>query len=264
MFCRVVAFGYACKSVLMGFKGAPLKNLCLGSPLILLCLLLTSSDAFAFKLSPITASLDLSKGQSSMKFVVQNPSEELVAIEITMHQRSMNLNGDDELTEDEDSFVVYPSQMILKPNDQRSIKVQWAGASKPKKELAYRLIAEQLPINVNSKKKSGVNVSVLLKYVASVYVDPGKTEPNVMVQDFSVQGGELAITLENSGSKHLVMADAILSLQGLVSGVLQGEQLSSINGQNILADTRRHFSLPLSPNIKPELVKDVVLEFSKR
>ena len=63
-----------------------------------------------------------------------------------------------------DDFIVYPPQLIVPPGTQQVIRVTWIGEPEPPIELAYRLIAEQLPINLSqvnyTDQSSGASANV--------------------------------------------------------------------------------------------------------
>lgn len=224
-----------------------LKNF-LANGMLLIILSLLSSHSAGFKLTPISSSIELTKNVTSTKFVVENPSDQMIAIELTMHKRGMLADGSDVLIEDEDNFVVYPSQLILKPNDQRTIKVQWVGETSVDTELPFRLIAEQLPINVNEPSKAEVNVNILIKYVASIYVNPANTKAIVSVasHEYDEDSKTLSLSLKNTGTKHKVTEGLSLELLGNSKQVLHhiaGDDLPLLQGQNILPGVTRTFEL---------------------
>ena len=228
---------------------AGLFSLCLG---FLLCL--APLPAAAFRFIPFTADFDPSGPGANQTFRVENNSDAQIAVEVTVFRRLMNLDGSDELTEAEDDFVVFPTQIVLEPERSQIVRVQWIGNPEPEQELAYRIIAEQLPVDLEPSEGSGGSVRILVRYVGSIYVRPAGARADVVLQGAAAEeaGGErqLSVTLHNRGQAHAILRNLSLSLEGEANGAaavalaLGAEQLGGMNGENVLAGHKRRFLLP--------------------
>ena len=95
---------------------AGLFPLCIG---LLLCLAPFPAEAFRF--IPFTAEFDPSGTGANQTFRVENNSADRIAVEISVFRRQMNLDGSDELTEAEDDFVVFPTQIVLEPKQSQIV-----------------------------------------------------------------------------------------------------------------------------------------------
>ena len=218
-----------------------------------LCVLawLPPGEADAFRFMPFTVEFAPTGPEANQSFRVENNSDEPIAVEISMFKREMNVDGTDRLTEAEDDFVVFPAQIVLEPRETQAIRVQWTGEAQPERELAYRIIAEQLPIDLDPAVPNAGNMRILVRYVGSIYVRPSGVEDDVVVA--AVQEGEqpdgrrLAVTFENRGNAHAILRNLRLELRSRSQPdtrvELGPERLQGFAGENILAQHKRRFVL---------------------
>ncbi|WP_207476684.1 fimbrial biogenesis chaperone [Arenibaculum pallidiluteum] len=202
--------------------------------------------AQAFRLVPIEIEFAPSGRGATQIVRVENDRSDPAAIEIRMMGREMTADGEDRLTPADDSFVVHPAQIVLMPGQGQSVRVQWAGPSAPDRELPFRLVAEQLPVDLGAAPPQGGQVRLLVRYVASVYVAPQGARPDVQVaRANSAPGGMLELVLVNRGTAHRILREPVLTVSGGGRSVtLQGEALKGLGGENILAGVERRFLLP--------------------
>lgn len=203
-----------------------------------ICLLSFSSPVYAFKLEPMSSTIDLASGEVHANFTIENDTTLPLPIQIQLHQRAMNEEGSDILTPVTD-LKAFPDQLIIPPEQKRSIRVMWSGdKTKLNSELSYRFIAEQLPVNLE-KKNSTTGIKMLLKYVAALYVTPKSAETKIKC-DFLQE----ALSCTNSGNKHQILNFKKIKLEGKNIGYsLSNEELKKISGENVLANSKRTFKL---------------------
>jgi P pilus assembly protein, chaperone PapD len=193
--------------------------------------------------------------QSIASFRLTNDAAQQIAISIKAMTRSIDENGN-EINEPADKdFTIFPTRVVVQPNSFQNIKVQYKGNSKLTKEVAYRIIAEQVPIDFVQPQSSGVKV--LFRYIAALYVAPSNVKEMLSVSkvEYAEQDGKkgFLVTLTNSGTRHALINDPVLKIGGgpSVSVTLTEDQVKAIQGQNLLAGNVRHFFIPydnVSPN----------------
>lgn len=225
-----------------------------------------SFSVLAFKFSPMSQTLIPGKDKNSI-FVIENDSNEPIAIQMSVAKRLMDINGKEVQTEEKEALTLYPDQLIVPPGEKRSVKVTWNGADKSKllSEEAYRVIAEQLPIDIAKTKKKGANIKVLLRYVAAFYVSSDDFESAVTMKSVETTKDEVRFTLENSGKAHQVLTKLTLSFKSGDKMIeIPSESLRGMAGENILANSKRVFSFP-NKDIFKEIKSDqkMVLNFEK-
>ncbi len=209
-------------------------------------LLLAPVPAHAFRLVPIEMEFEPSGRGATQIFRLENENRDPVAVEVKVMARAQDPDGQDVLTEAGDDWVVFPEQVILEPGQNQSVRVQWVGNAAPPVELAYRLIAEQLPVDIGKAPPQGGQVRLLVRYVASLYVMPQGVRPSVgIVSAGKAADGRLELVVRNSGTSRQILREPTLTLQGGGKTVtLAADQLEGLAGENLLAGTTRRFLLP--------------------
>lgn len=204
-----------------------------------------SVNSYAFKFSPMSASIGVKADNNSSLFYIENDSSQPIAIQASLAKREMDINGVESNSKIGNELSLYPTQLIIPAQEKRSIKVFWTGSSVPTKELAYRLIAEQLPIELEKNKSKKASIKVLLKYVAALYVESESFNSDISIKEVKEQGKKIQIVILNAGKKHQVLSNLSLLFTDDRSNkkiIFKADELKGMSGENILADSRRVFS----------------------
>lgn len=237
--------------------------------LAVLFVLLSPPAAHAFRLVPIKAELAPSGRGATKAFRVENESDEPIAVQISMLAREMEIDGTEMNRSADDDFLVYPAQILLQPGQVQTVRVKWVGDAEPEKELAYRILAEQLPVNLKKEQPTGAQINLVIRYLGSIYIVPKGAKPDVVfdsAETETTEDGErhLAITLHNRGGAHVVLRNLNLTLRtGGKTVQLGPDELPGMVGQNLLAEHKRTFLIP-RPDDLPEGPVEVELEYRRR
>jgi len=223
----------------------------LGSALLLASAVFPAS---AFQLRPMSREFTPSGNGSTQSYDIVNDSTEPLAVEMSMFSRQMDVDGVETQTKADDDFLIYPSQIVLKPGETQTVRVTWLGNPQPATELAYRLAAAQVPIELGSPDTNQTTatgaVKVLLRYLGSVYIHPENTAPKVVldsvVPQTNANGTGLEITLNNQGNARAFLKDFRLHLVSSTGTPMEvtPEQLKDISNTTILAGHQRRYFLP--------------------
>lgn len=212
----------------------------------------------------MSTSIGVKEKTNAALFYLENDSDQPIAVTAVVFKREMNAEGVEKNEKIENEMTVYPSQLIIPPNEKRSVKVTWVGKVAPIKEEAYRLVAEQLPIELDKNKKKKASIKVLLRYVAALYVEPEGVSSNVNLKKLEVDDKNITLILENTGKKHQVLADLSLKFSGKKDILLQGDELKGMTGENILAENERIFRFAKTGKFKDVQSTDKVkISFDK-
>lgn len=215
----------------------------------LLAILLLFPFIFSFKFNPMSQEIELESGKKSVQFIAENETAENMAIEFSVKERKMDELGKEDLP-DTKSISVFPPQLIIPPKEKRTIRVNWNGPMHIEKELPFRVIAEQLPLNVDAKKKAS-GIQMLMRYMAALYVIPKGVESKLETTIRSSKVGELILSVKNTGKKHQILSKPTLVLSK--SGkkwILKENDLKPLTGENVLAGSERIFILK-APDVYP-------------
>lgn len=231
----------------------------------------------AFTLQPISQEFSTSGAESSRVFQVHNPGSQPVAMRLEMLQRLVDEDGTETNPSARQSFAVFPTQFVLEPGQRRNIRVRYTGPENLEREQSFRLLAEQLPVDLTGSDQdtqSGTasssgrpgqgSIQIMFRYLASVFVVPpnaAEPEPSVsLLERVSGDDSGLLLRFENTGGRHVILRDLELEL-GLENGArerIASDRLPGIQGENLLAGSSRTHFLPLAAELVDQ-VRDVGL-----
>lgn len=227
-------------------------------------------EADAFRFSPFRAKFEPSGDGANQLFTVENNTDKPTSVQIRITTREVDVDGGEKNVDVEKDFVIYPAQLVLNPHASRSVRVQWVGDPNLKEEKAYRIIAEQLPVNLDKDRPKGSAVKVLVTYRGALFVTPPGLAHNV-THDFSGAARDAAgkklleIVLHNRGSQHALLRNLKLDIkddQGNTVTLAGDHQLKGVTGEGILAKHRRRFLIPWPKELAGRL-KRVDFTFDK-
>lgn len=246
-----------------------------GLSLILLTSLFCSKNAFAaFDFSPIIATFAPSGQGATVSFTVTNSDSVKIPVQVSIVPREPNIKGEETYKESEkmdEMFRIFPNQLVLNPKESRTIRVTWIGSPKTKVEIPFRIIAEELPVDVDDPNKvytkAVAKIGLATRYIGSLYVTPNGVKPEVIVEAKKAEGTsqDLVIDITNKGGAHQVLKQPVVKLQSISGGkevVLTSEEVSKFVNQNILPGRQRRFTMAWPKNLPPGPVK-VKLELAK-
>lgn len=239
--------------------------------LFLSAILFYQQGQAAFDFSPITYSLQSSGPGASASFTVTNLGESKTPVQVNIVPRNPDLDGKEDYKESkeiDDQFRIYPAQIILKPNEQRTIRVTWVGNPKIDTELSYRIIAEEFPIDVDDPNKvytkAVAKVGFATRYIGSLYVTPvgAKADLKIEASAKTDKTTELILDVENKGTLHQVLKSPKLLIEELKTNKkieVSGNDMLKLQNQNILAGKKRRFVLPWPKDVTVGPIKVVIL-----
>ncbi len=210
--------------------------------------LLASLSSQALQMNPLSLVLKPSGGGAKQSVTISNESNKPIAVQFSVTTRQQINNKEVRKPADKD-FMIYPPQAIIPANSTQKVRVEWLGAGNLSRELAYRLIAEQVYVSLEEENTTGVKM--LMTLVGALYVQPNGTKSNLIVKGVQRQGNKLAVTVANTGNKHQLMRFATLILRnGAQTIQLKGNQILGLEGNNVLGGSTKRFFIPLPKNFK--------------
>lgn len=194
---------------------------------------------------------------TSQIFSVTNKFTKDIGVELKIYKRRTNSKGE-EIREDAEDFLIFPRQIKLSPGQRKAVRISWTGPAAVKKEIAYRLVLEQLPIDFSRKDKDTqkIDIDFLLKYVASLYVVPEQAKSEIILEKPAKRQGRFYFSLKNVGTKHLVISKIAMSLEGR-DFALKESSLREILGKNLLVGSSLEFSVPWPSELRTQDLRRV-------
>ena len=215
-------------------------------------------SAAALSLEPLSHTFGVTAEERVRTFQVTNTQDQRISVRIRMLGRDLLPDGRELREEAADDWLVFPRQMTLEPGTTQAVRVQYRGNGEIQTELAYRIIAEQLPVDFSGgQRSSGINV--LFRYEGSVYVAPPGARPELVLTTAETQRdnetGQVLVRFENRGTAHGILNDLSLELElrntdGEVLDELtvSEEELPVLGGANLLAGRSLEERVDLPPS----------------
>lgn len=198
---------------------------------------------FSFTFSPMSQSIDLSQSRRGAQFLIENEGTSNIAVELSVKEREMDENGVEKLL-DTKEVTVFPPQIIIPPKEKRTIRVNYNSKNIPDKEQNFRVIAEQLPLNVDEKKRDQAGIKLLMRYVAALYATPGEAKSDVKVISHESDGQFLTLVLENRGRKHQLLTNPVIKyLHNGKKHEVKAHAFKGFAGENVLNGQKRTFKI---------------------
>ena len=184
--------------------------------LIFAAIIMTFFNAEALTVVPFVHSFDpKDNNERTFQYYIGNKTSDFLAFEISVFRRKLDRKGRDILERDKESFMLMPSQVIIPPHSQRSIKAKWRGNEEfrqnPEKEQAFRVVMTQFPVNLNKeKKRKRASIQVVYEIKASLYATPKGAKPDLKL---AYENAKI-IALKNDGNRRAELKKSNLMIQG--------------------------------------------------
>ena len=198
------------------------------------------AGAGTFGVSPVR--LEMSGSVRTGLIMVTNNDDEMMRFQIEASLWTHDEEGKDIYSRTTDLHF-YPRILNIKPGQSKVIR---AGAKVPaiKKEKTYRIFIRELPKeNIPSE---AAQVTVYMRFGVPVFVKPPNIVNGGKISTISLQGGDLSMSVENSGNVHFKIGK--ININGLSA---DGAPVfsNSINGWYVLEGGSRTFKTTLQPDL---------------
>lgn len=215
-----------------------------------------STAQAGFDFAPIIATLTPSGQSATASFVVTNMETTKLAVQITIVPREPDVNGKEEYKESEktdEMFRIFPNQIVLEPKAVRTVRVSYIGTPTIGSELAFRIIAEELPVDLDDPKKvytkAMAKITLATRYIGSLYVSPKSAKAEIVAEakPSKEDPTKMVLSINNKGSLHQVYKKPSLKVLSTTNGkefIFPDAQLVPLTSQNVLAGRTRVYNLP--------------------
>lgn len=218
----------------------------------------------AYKLEPISRVFAPTGSNATQSFEIINDGSERVALTVSV----LTLERDEAYIETnrdaEDDFLVYPAQIVLSPGKRQTLRVTWLGNAKPARELTYRLVVKQVPIELLDPKAKPSpelegRVRVMLAYRGTLFIRPPKALPSIAVEARSESNNALVLTLVNHGTAVGLVKSCAVTLQPAKGPSIEvpANALGVMRNHRVLAGGRRRYLLAWPAGLSPQPLKAI-------
>ncbi|WP_019458284.1 molecular chaperone [Acinetobacter sp. GG2] len=200
----------------------------------LLISLCSTISAATIRLSPVT--VEILSHQKASSISLYNQSNESADLQIRIFEWTQNA-GQDQLIPTDD-IAISPPFLKLKPNDSYNLRVVRIKPEPISGEKTYRIILDELPKPIDSRKASqGVNV--LLRSSLPVFV-VNKDAITQLNWKIDAKQNDTSLNISNIGNRHALLND--LNLVDNTENKSYPIKVNTINGY-ILAGQARSYSV---------------------
>jgi len=181
-----------------------------------------------------------------------NQNNKPVAVELAVHRRVLDEQGiEDQNSPESNQLVVYPSEAVVFPGEPVKVQISWAGNSKPDRDMAFTLVASEVPLNLNkgtdNPSEVNANISTLVRYRAVVAIETGlKGRLVVKSAQMNTNKQSVDIQVENAGLGRVPTDGMNLMIRGVKYPEFLGK-----NGNSIMPGEVRNFTLQIPFIPKP-------------
>lgn len=226
----------------------------------------TVSSQAAFDISPIIVKMAPSGAGATSSITLINADDNKTPVQVGIYKREPGPDGKEDYTKLKDNgelFQIFPSQLILNPKEKRTVRITYVGDPKVQSELAFRVIAEEFPINVSDpnrvKNRAVASISIATKYVGSLYVTPPGAKPDLIIEanpQKTASGTDMVLTMQNKGTTHTILRSPQFKIVANNKEFEMPKDLAAkIGTNNILAGRSRQFTIPWPSNVPVGPVK---------
>lgn len=227
--------------------------------IVLFLTLFTSLSALGIQMIPMEGEFVVGKNKF-VEFTLRNSVSYHVGMKVGVFERNPNLYGQEGLHKpaDEKLFEVYKPNVILYPKgdskgrDIKKVRVYYKGRGKLSIEKAYRVIAQQMPVDLDRTKKKKSKMRFLAKFVGALYVTPSKAKPNLVLKNIKNNKGKLSFQVQNKGNRRDFMESVKITFTAKDKNKksykreFTKEILKGIYHHTILAGRTREFTFQLT------------------
>jgi fimbrial chaperone protein len=224
--------------------------------------------SLAYQLHPISRVFAPSGSKATQAFELSNSGGDRVAVTISF----VTLERDESYAETnrdaEDEFLAYPSQLILEPGARQTVRVTWLGTVTPSRELTYRIVVTQVPIELLDRTARPAapargQMRIMLSYRGTLFIRPPKATPRVVlhaaVLATAADGSRgLAVTLENAGTATGLIKTCAIRVASAAGGreiALSPIALTGLRNTRVLGSSKRRYVLPWPAELRPGAVR---------
>jgi len=191
-------------------------------------------DAATIRLSPVT--VEILSNQNASSLSLYNQSSESTDLQVRVFEWNQK-NGQDQLVPTED-IAVSPPFLKLKPNDSYNLRVVRINPKPVSGEKTYRIIIDELPKPVDSRK-ADQGINVLLRSSLPVFV-VNKDAITKLSWKINENQNAPSLNMSNIGNRHALLNN--LMLVDATANKSYPIQVNTVNGY-ILAEQTRSYSI---------------------
>ncbi|UXA00785.1 molecular chaperone [Vibrio splendidus] len=173
--------------------------------ILIFFLLIHHSLAFCYEITPMYQEMNEFGRKSLTSYTINNTQDRSLPVEIVVYDVSYGEAGE-ELTLNEDSFLILPPQIMVGPLSSQKIRVRYIPSDALTTTKLYRIEFNELEVKGQEDKES--KIKTLLSFSTLAFVSPNAIEPTMKA---SINNNEVVI--ENTSPVLVNLLQSIFELE---------------------------------------------------
>ena len=194
--------------------------------------------AFAQSVQPMVYQLETIGASSSTDLTIENTKSSAITYEMVAVKVSHDEFGNETRTDAEDDFLIYPPQTLIAPGKKQIVKVKYVGDPELELSQAYRILVNELPVDLSGGENSGISVSINFSTLCNV-VPTNSSAALEVIELGQAEGDKWSITIENSGTRFSRLSETIVEVTSISDPskkkVFRNEYISDLFSKNLVA-----------------------------
>jgi len=217
-----------------------------------------SFSAMAINVMPFSGELDLTK-KPNYKIQVGNRSNVETAVKVSVQKWKFDRFGE-EIREPTNDLIVFPKRLLLKPREDRSVRVSYRNGVPPRIEASYRIIVEEVPLSKSARRSNnkGASINVLTRYVTAFYVKPRNANAEIKFIESKRYENGFNVKVRNTGNAHTHFISPSMTIRqgGEKLIITDLELLKPFTNTNLFASSDRVYDWVIPESLKGTLKFD--------
>lgn len=221
---------------------------------------------FAQSVQPMVYQLETIGNNSSTNLTIENTKSSAITYEMVAVKVSHDEMGNETRTDAEDDFLIYPPQTLVAPGKKQIIKVKYVGDPQLELSQTYRILVNELPVDLSGGENSGISVAINFSTLCNV-VPTGSSAALEVTELSQAEGDKWSITIENSGTRFSRLTETIVEVSSLndpsKKKVFRNEYISDLFNKNLVAPkSKLKLEMPAIEGFEPGNTKITISETS--
>jgi len=190
----------------------------------------------SFSLKPAVITMNVGGGERVVFVDIENTGKEPIAVSLKVLERVLDLDGNLDIKglAQCNDFLVYPSELIIRPKERAKVQLKYKGTKKVTADKSFILFSEEVLLPVvedENENEVKVGVNTLMSYYTIINMETGKEGKLTFVSSKFIDGGKIEVIVENTSGGRVKVGDLAIKTSTDVINDFTGTKNSILPGQ---------------------------------
>jgi len=192
----------------------------------------------AQSVQPMVYELAAIGAQSSTDLAIENTKSSPITYEMTAVKVTHDEFGNETRVDAEDDFLIYPPQTLVQPGKKQIVKVKYVGDPELEQSQTYRILVNELPVDLTGGENSGISVAINFSTLCNV-VPLGSSAALEVIELSDAEDNKWSVTIENTGNRYSRLTETTIEFSSLSDPkqkkVFKNEYITDLFDRNLVA-----------------------------